>query len=299
MLFSGLGDVIMRITIALATAVSIIAFTQIASAATPENRPVRRAPPPPPSPATTPNWTGFYSGPNAGGGFENTIKNSATTTFCDIGTLCDVVAAGVPGQFDTRPSGFIGGGQIGYNWQMGMFVWGVETDLQWANIQGDKSIVNTQVPFVGQVVTTSGAGSQKIDWLGTLRGRLGWTPTPPVLLYATGGLAYGQVKTDVSFAGQITTPPPGPTFSGATATSNDKTRAGWTMGGGVEWMFAPQWSIKGEYLYYDLGTVTVDQTLNTFNVFDVPPTLSASTAIHSDAHYHGSIVRVGLNYQFH
>jgi outer membrane immunogenic protein len=301
----------MRFTIA-GAAVSIIAFTYIASAATSEDRPVRRAPPPQPAPATTPNWTGFYSGPNAGGGFENTIKNSATTitSLCDDPgiPLCAALTAGVPGQFDTHPSGFIGGGQIGYNWQTGVFVWGVETDLQWTNINGDKSAANTQVvppsavlDTPGGVVTTSGTGSQKIDWLGTVRGRLGWTPTPPVLIYATGGLAYGHVKTDVSFAGQIAITEfgaPGP-FSGATTASNGETLTGWTIGGGVEWMFAPQWSIKGEYLYYDLGTVTIDQTLNTINFSDIPPTVQSSTAIHSDAHYHGSIARLGLNYYFH
>jgi outer membrane immunogenic protein len=164
-----------------------------------------------------------------------------------------------------------------------VFVWGVETDFQGANIQGEKSVANT---FPAVDVTTSGTGSQKIDWLGTLRGRVGWTPTPPVLIYATGGLAYGRVKTDVSFAAQT------PCCSGATTASNDQTRTGWTVGGGAEWMFAPQWSIKGEYLYYDLGTVTIDQTL-------VTSSDGSSTAIRSDAHYHGSIVRLGLNYQFH
>ena len=179
----------MRFTIAPVTAVSIIAFTQIASAATPENRPVRRAPPPQPAPATTTNWTGFYSGPNAGGGFENTIKNSATTipSLCDDPgmALCAALTAGVPGQFNTHPRGFIGGGQIGYNWQTGVFVWGVETDFQGANIQGDKSVANAQVvPIVNPfdsapgLVITSGTGSQKIGWLGTVRARLGWTPTP-------------------------------------------------------------------------------------------------------------------------
>jgi outer membrane immunogenic protein len=62
----------------------------------------------------------------------------------------------------------------------------------------------------------------------------------------------------------------------------------------MEWMFAPQWSIKGEYLYYDLGTVTIDQTPDTSSLAG-----TSSTAIRSDAHYHGSIARLGLNYQFH
>jgi outer membrane immunogenic protein len=237
-------------------------------------------------------------------------------SFCSFG--CGTAAA-VPGQLNTRPSGFIGGGQIGYNWQTGLFVWGVETDFQGANIKGDASVTNsstfdtsvtgpdsTTVMRTGSA-TVTGAGSQKIEWFGTLRGRLGWTPTPPLLIYATGGLAYAHVKTDVSFAESgsvaivassgldVIFSQVGP-FSGATALTKDDTRAGWTVGGGAEWMFAPQWSIKAEYLYYDLGTVGIDQTLNTFNTFG---SFITSTGIHSEAHYHGSIVRGGVNFKFY
>jgi outer membrane immunogenic protein len=222
-------------------------------------------------------------------------------TFCS-GVGCGIGAA-VPGQLNTRPSGFIGGGQVGYNWQTGLFVWGVETDFQGANIKGDASVTNSStfttsvMGPVSPTVTSAGsatvtaAGSQKIEWFGTLRGRLGWTPTPPLLIYATGGLAYAHVKTDVSFSGFESVE--GSPSSGATAITKDDTRAGWTVGGGAEWMFAPQWSIKAEYLYYDLGTVGIDQTLNTFGDF------STSTSIHSEAHYHGSIVRGGVNFKFY
>jgi outer membrane immunogenic protein len=127
-----------------------------------------------------------------------------------------------------------------------------------------------------------------------LRGRLGWTPTPPLLVYATGGLAYGHVQTDASFSGQ--------TFfsgtqliTGSTAISQSDTRAGWTVGGGLEWMFAPQWSVKAEYLYYDLGTVTLNQT---FTLLGIGNPRNINDNIQSVAHYRGNIARAGLNYKF-
>jgi outer membrane immunogenic protein len=247
----------------------------------------RQAAAPPPAPAPAPvqsaNYTGFYSGLNGGGGFENTINNSVTSS---SGFGIDLATA-VPGQLNTRPSGFIGGGQIGYNWQAGLFVWGVETDFQWANITGSATVTNSTASD-----TVTAAGSQKIEWFGTLRGRLGWTPTPPLLIYATGGLAYGQVKTNVSFTGFDITG--GSPSSGASAVTKTDTRAGWTVGGGAEWMFTSQWSIKAEYLFYDLGTESIDQTLVLSSGFG-----GGFTSIHSDAHYRGSIVRGGVNFKFY
>jgi outer membrane immunogenic protein len=247
-------------------------------------RQAKTAPPEPaPAPAASPNYTGFYAGLNGGGGFENTINNGVTSCSSVFFVWCSLV----PGQLNTRPSGFIGGGQIGYNWQSGLYVWGVETDFQGADIRGSATVTNYSTAFPADSVTA--AGSQKIDWFGTFRGRLGWTPTPPLLIYATGGLAYGQVKTNVSFAGA------GTGVFGASAVAKTDTRAGWTVGGGAEWMFAPQWSIKAEYLYYDLGTDSVDQTLNLY--FGGP--LLGSVGIHSAAHYHGNIVRGGVNFKFY
>ena len=290
------------------TALASIAFdlglAQLASATElappPPHAPkaVRQAAPPAPAPAAapSPNYTGFYAGLNGGGGFENTINNGVT--FCSFfGFGCSLA---IPGQLNTRPSGFIGGGQIGYNWQAGLFVWGVETDFQWANITGSATVTNSTQLDSLTTTTVTAAGSQKIDWFGTLRGRLGWTPTPPLLIYATGGLAYGHVKTDVSFTGQspISFFPgvPAAPFGGASAVTKNDTRAGWTVGGGAEWMFASQWSIKAEYLFYDLGTESTDQTLNWGFISNFPLDF---TGIHSEAHYHGSIVRGGVNFKFY
>jgi outer membrane immunogenic protein len=135
--------------------------------------------------------------------------------------------------------------------------------------------------------------SQKLDFLGTLRGRLGWAPNGPWLVYVTGGLAYGHTETSASFA---------ETSCGGvnanSAASINAWRAGWTVGGGFEWMIAPRWSIKGEYLYYDLGTVTVNNTLTVpAGTPGLGPFFSVVT-IASEAAYRGSIARGGINYHF-
>jgi outer membrane immunogenic protein len=289
---------IRRIAIsALASVIFGLGLAQLASATELAPPPPRHAPKaprhaaaPPPAPAPAPNYTGFYAGLNGGGGFENTINNRVSSS-SNVGFL---LAPLVPGQLNTRPRGFIGGGQIGYNWQAGLFVWGVETDFQGANITGSAAVTNLNTFCCTITETLTAAGSQRIDWFGTLRGRLGWTPTPPLLIYATGGLAYGQVKTDVSFTGSFVQSSPLPSFtsSGTSAVTNNETRAGWTVGGGAEWMFTPQWSIKAEYLFYDLGTQSIDQTI----FFSSG---AGFTAIHSDAHYRGSIVRGGVNFKFY
>jgi len=111
----------------------------------------------------------------------------------------------------------------------------------------------------------------------------------------TGGLAYGHIQTGASlseqaFVGGVLN------SSGSTAILQSDTRAGWTAGGGLEWMFAPQWSVKGEYLYYDLGTVSLDQTLVVLSA--ITPSSFLKDNVQSAAHYRGNIARVGLNYRF-
>jgi len=175
------------------------------------------------------------------------------------------------------------------------WVAGIETDFQGADISGNNSFVGPSLGLANfsDIVTVSGTASQKIDWFGTLRARVGWLPINPLLLYATGGLAYAHIKTNVSFS--VTDPQS--EASGVTSVSQSNTRAGWTVGGGLEWMLAPQWSFKTEYLFYDLGDVNVNQALPLIS--NIPGNVLFSPNISSDTHVRGNIVRVGLNYQFH
>jgi outer membrane immunogenic protein len=258
-------------------------------------------------PAVVYEWTGFYIGLSAGGGFGlGGINNSVTSAFCNINLVgCDpnqassAAKAAVPGGFDTNPSGFIGGGQIGYNYQMGWFVWGVETDFSGTNIKGSnsKTVTATVVDTVTSTTiadTISGTGSQKLNWLGTLRGRVGIVPFTPLLVYATGGLAYGQVSSEVSFTESYNFNcfcGPNPT----TGASISSTQWGWTAGGGVEWLFTPHWSVRAEFLYYNLGHVSANTTLTQLNGAGVPFT---TVGISSTVDVKGDIVRGGINYKF-
>src|SRR5262249_52706289 len=143
-------------------------------------------------PAVVYDWTGFYIGGSAGGGFGlGGINNNITSLFCNLDLVgCDpdqassAAKAAVPPGFDTQPSGFIGGGQIGYNYQMGPVVWGVEADFSGTDIKGSnsKTLTATVVdPVIGTIVDTiSGTGNQKLNWLGTLRGRVGVVPFTPL-----------------------------------------------------------------------------------------------------------------------
>ena len=238
---------------------------------------------------------------NAGGGWgSNKIDNSFSPGACNAPAIICAEAfpdfvAPLAGLFDIHSTGFIGGGQAGYNYQNGAFLWGIETDFQGTNIKGNTS---TSASFVfpppavpGILAVATSTGSEKLDWLGTLRGRLGWIPTPPLLVYATGGLAYGRVQTGASFSLQESNNGV-PLSAGLTAVSQSDTRAGWTVGGGLEWMFAPQWSVKGEYLYYDLGTVTLNQTLAILSISPGSPGIFVNVNVQSTARYTGNIARL-------
>ena len=153
------------------------------------------------------------------------------------------------------------------------------------------------MPIAGNPPSTAQAQSNisvnnAVDYLGTVRGRLGYLVTPTLLIYGDGGFAYGGVHEGVDIAS--TFPPSGLGLSPAFG-SFTKTRPGWTAGGGLEWLFSPNWSVKAEYLYYDLGRITFGGgglTLATAGATFFTDLPVASTR------FNGHIVRVGLNYHF-
>jgi outer membrane immunogenic protein len=271
-----------------------------------------RAPPPvylPPPPVFT--WTGLYIGINAGGTWSNnnTVSTVTTNAFCNPG-LGGCLAGEVPsdgvtsaelatGSVHAKIDGFIGGGQIGYNFQFANnFVVGIEADIQGvAANNGGTSVFSQAVDplFPTEQIATTLSSSRRLDYLGTVRGRLGFTITPTLLVYGTGGLAYGQTKSSTSITQNFENAPgvPNP-FSSFGSFSNS--RVGWTAGGGGEWLFAPNWSLKVEYLYYDLGRVTYGLSpLESFNAAGTPFTIGAPV---SSTRFTGNIVRAGLNYHF-
>ena len=155
--------------------------------------------------------------------------------------------------------GFVGG-TAGYNWQTGNVVFGVEADGAWADVNASAAGV-VIVPGLGAIPTSV---SSKTDAMGTVRGRIGWAVNN-VLLYGTGGYAWIDNKITATL--------------GAASISDSKFHSGWTVGAGVEAFFAPQWSVKGEYLYRSLGGETY---------FGAVPT--------GTVNFH--TVQVGVNYHF-
>jgi outer membrane immunogenic protein len=242
---------------------------------------------PPMAPVPVWNWTGFYIGGNVGGVWNDT-RDDVFPTGC---FLFDPACGGGPVNNPLRSdsvrlngSGFTGGGQAGYNWQSGRFVGGVEADINFNGIN-DGSFINRPValPLVGNFIHSE---TDKLQWFGTFRGRAGFTVTPNFLVYATGGLAFGQIKSASAVAFTATTD----VYVG----SLDETRAGWTVGGGGEWMIAPKWSVKAEYLFVDLGKAGYTQVCITAvcTAFVPPPTY------HTDLRIRENVARVGLNYHF-
>jgi outer membrane immunogenic protein len=274
--------------------------------------PSRKAPaylPPPPPP---PLWTGFYAGLNAGytfGGDSSflvqTIPGAVFPAFLGnpaIAVYQATAAASASGALSPRADGFIGGGQVGYNYQFNnSFVVGIEADIQGSGARGSATGVNaTPLALQPQFgVATTISVTKNLDYLGTVRGRIGYLFTPTLLAYATGGLAYGGVNSSVSTnSGTYPTPiiVPG-SFPGSIANFSD-TRVGWTVGGGLEWLFAPNWSVKAEYLYYDLGAYTFAAGGQNLVAFAGAPINVFSNSTYGFARFDGHIVRAGVNYHF-
>ena len=159
-------------------------------------------------------------------------------------------AVGTSG-FDAN--GALIGGTAGYNWQMGHAVFGLEGDVDWTSIKGS-----------GPTTCVVGGCETKNNWLGTFRGRVGYA-FDRVLPYVTGGLAVGDVKANTVLG------------------SVSETKAGWTLGGGVEAAISGPLTAKIEYLYADLGKTTCG---------------AAVCGVATDVDYHANIVRAGLNYKF-
>jgi outer membrane immunogenic protein len=237
--------------------------------------PTHKAPEPPPAPAPF-SWTGAYGGINLGA----IIGDSKADPACidrsgvSLGTGCAIAPS-----FGLGSVGVLGGGQIGYNYQYNTFVFGLETDLQGSSLAKSGSASGT-FPQVGGTFTTNGtiSATDKIDYFGTVRGRIGLA-YGRTLFYATGGLIYADVNT--SFQRTF----PAISFSG----SNDETRAGYVVGGGLEYAFTDHWTVKAEGLYYDLGHETL-----------LASAQPSSNGFLTGYKYRdsGEIARLGLNYKF-
>lgn len=379
---------------------SIVALELVIGGAFAADLPSRKAPilPPPPPP---PMWAGFYAGLNAGYTWAGSNSFTTGNWIVDDRALNGGLAAGLGGNnLKVANDGFVGGGQIGYNWQGNFagfgYVAGIEADMQGSAARG-AGWGGSAAPWIGGVAaggphvdfpeqlacykndgqsgimfdkpqgancdasqnwdafsfvtmafpqtnanaagsaTISTSVSKSLDWVGTVRGRLGFLATPSLLIYATGGLAYGQVSAaattsvngsssgrtvtdytnyfmcigvddsvcEAGAAAGVYTPEPTPpsintpfsysvvAFGGS---RRQNTQVGYSVGGGVEWMITPNISLKGEYLYYDLGKTTFTSAIVATNTATGASGVAAITR--ASTHFDGRIARAGVNYHF-
>lgn len=245
------------------------------------------------APAIATGWSGFYVGGNFGYGWGD--GNMGTAGASGPAAIPAVVTGfflpNAIGPLQAKPAGVIGGAQLGYLWQSGSLVTGWEADFQGSGIAGSARTstlrVNTLDGIDGRVASTD----QRLTWFGTVRGRLGVTVAPDLLLYGTGGLAYGAVSNSATTRifdndGPVSFPVD---YSGGAS----RIRAGWTAGAGAEWMFARQWSARVEYLHVDLGNVSA-----VANVSAPAATILVDTSIKYTWKSQQDIVRAGVNYHF-
>jgi outer membrane immunogenic protein len=222
-------------------------------------------------------WSGFYLGLNAGGGWNNDPGAPICLNPAGVsnGAGCHVV----PTNPTINASGFIGGGQIGYNWQFGRLVAGVESDLQGSAINGSFNYAGPLIGIGAANTTGTSTASERLDLFGTVRGRVGiaWDRA---LLYATGGLAYGHAALNTSFV--FTTGVSYPASGSAGL-------VGGAAGGGVEYAFDGRWSAKLEGLYYNLGSSSIQG-------LGLPAMALAAHGKTFD--FQGAIGRAGVNYRF-
>lgn len=207
--------------------------------------------------------------------------NSAPDPSSVNGTAVDASGTG-----KISSTGLTGGVQVGYNWQEGSIVYGGEADLAVLDFN-ESATASAAFPFPFLGTRYSVTNKTTVNWVSTLRARLGMTVTPNVLLYATGGAAFAQVKVSGSYSDNaIDATFPGGSGSG----SADKFKAGWVIGAGAQWALDERWSVKAEYLYTDFGSVSTDVPVTNTPAFAQTMSVSSEVSL--------QFMRIGLDYRF-
>lgn len=251
------------------------------------------------------NWTGFYVGAHGGGVWGRAdIAHSPIPAPPGFAFAVDAAAVTAANSPRLNPKGFLAGVHAGYNLQSGSFVWGLEADFSYfrlrANSAGQFFFPSTLPGGVlgPPTLTFTAATDINTDWLATLRPRLGLA-AGNALFYVTGGLAVTNERVN-QFSSVL---------NGATlASSISETRLGWTVGGGVEYLLTPNWTIRAEYLHLDFGTA------NGAGIGGIPagvlgnlPCTGAQAVMTGPGTYTGcslssrvtaEIVKVGVTYKF-
>jgi outer membrane immunogenic protein len=287
-----------------------IAFVALVAPAAAADMPLKA-----PAPVPVDIWTGGYVGANVGYSWAtdhtDSIGSPGTCTVVGAGCstapvngISNAMVATATFQDSLKRSGVIYGGQAGHNWLVHNMFWnadgvlGVEVDFQGVSDSHSATVTNgAAIPGLVNTITQSATLSEKINTLGTVRGRAGLLWGPSTLVYVTGGVAFANVTATTSLNQTMLGANVGGTapYTGAGTTNTEL--FGPVIGGGIEWKWTANWSVKAEYLYADLGNVVVNTNalinpqLSTGNSFGVA---TAQTT----THVHENIARVGFNYRF-
>lgn len=257
------------LSIAVIAATSTITLTQIAFAA---DLPLKA---PTPAPLAS-SWTGFYIGGDLGGAWSRN-----TGTWSPLPSEFAFGAFGISGS--NGGSGFIGGVHAGYNWQFApTWVAGIEGDWSWTKAGGSFSQPwsSNPPPGPGPVGSFTSMGST-LDWLASIRGRVGYVVMPNLMVYATGGAAWGKLDYTANNSNG---------FTYATTVAVSSTQTGYVVGGGLEWGFTRNWLLRGEYLYYRLnGAPSVIAQSVSYPTFPSGYSWSSTNV---------NVARLGLSYKF-
>ncbi|MCC2107345.1 MAG: porin family protein [Hyphomicrobiales bacterium] len=267
-----------------------LAATTIAGSAFAADLPSRKVAPAYIAPAPVFTWTGFYLGLNAGYGWNEAARfdhnlTPFTATFALAGRVYGLAANQALGSAlgtgtGSSNGGFVGGGQIGYNYQMGSLVTGLEADI--AYFRRSSQISNSGIDTTGNTLTVTNRVSA--SYLATVRGRFGFA-LDRALLYVTGGLALSDINYRSTMATTL--------VNAVGSFQNSSTKLGWTVGAGVEYAVTNNWTVKGEYLYAQfsgsngIGILAATAPAGTSNIYTS-----------SVGKLGNHLVRVGLNYKF-
>lgn len=217
------------------------------------------------------NWAGFYLGAHGGYAWKD-------NDFSQVVNFINVAQVG-----GIRSRGWVAGGHVGYNWQYGKVVTGIETDFSFSDLSGNSALMIGPGEFGG---TQTGLLGDRVKYLATSRARLGWLPSETVLLYATGGLAWERLERAVTTV-EIVAP-----LSMTETTRTQRDHFGGVIGAGAEWMpWGPNWVGRLEYLHYDFGKVqdTVTRTSTVPGIASYSEKRGRQTI---------EVVRAGISYKF-
>ena len=263
------------------TAIATVAVISAPAIAADMRMPMKAAP----APVALPfNWSGLYIGGFVGGAASE--GNASSTQPCAVGICYNTaLATSVTNNYNLNSS-FIGGGTIGYNWQPvgSQFVFGLEGEVGYLSLK--RSVIDANAIAAFGPASTNGFDTTRIgDWYGVIAGRLG-VAFDRVLLYAKGGVAFVEKSYDYT-----DTCVAGPACGALTLSlGRSETDVTWAAGGGIEWAFAPKWSVKGEYLY-----LATRETYASGGTTAPAPGVAVANS-HTDPGVHTG--KLGINYRF-